>query len=218
MEWNVIFRRQIAWSDLEAEQSELVARVGRKPNERYLLVSEPEPVFTSGRGAPPADLLWSASEQSAKGVTLHTVNRGGKWTYHGPGQIVIYPIANVADLGYGRHAAYWFLHDLRQSVLAGLTNLGVSANPGEKPFGVFVNGQKLVSFGISLRGGISSHGLALYHSSQQSYFAGIHPCGMAGAPVTSLVELGSPADWDEAARQMVQSVKKGLKRSKNSLG
>ena len=206
-------RRGIAWTDLEALQAQLVEQVTLDPRQSFLLVSEPQPTFTYGRSSDPGELLW---EQPAdRGVAVHAVERGGRWTYHGPGQVVIYPIAFLPQLGYPKRAARRLLSDLAASVCFYLETLGLAAEVRPDPLGVYLPQGKIASFGLSLRNGISSHGLALYVQPQREFFQGIVPCGMPDPRYTSLAEAGVQIAWETVADGLSGYIKRGFQASKN---
>ncbi len=206
-------RRGIPWTELEALQAELVGRVTRDPREAFLLVSEPTPTFTYGLSGTSAELLWADAEK--RGVKVHPVARGGRWTYHGPGQIVIYPIGFLPKLGYPKRAVRKFLGDLASSVRLFLAGYGLKGDIRETPFGVFVGDEKIASFGLSLRNGVSSHGLAFYAKPQTGYFDGIIPCGMDRPRITSLEEAGVSLPWERVAGELTDYIKRGFQASKN---
>jgi lipoyl(octanoyl) transferase len=214
-EWTTIIRRPIAWNDLEREQETLLAQVRENPDRAYLLISEPSPTFTSGLSADAGELLWNSEELAARGAQAVRIARGGKWTFHGPGQIVLYPLVKLDRLGYDFRAAHRFLNELRGSVVDYLLELNVETTISDDPFGVFHGPEKLVSFGIGIRRGVISNGLALYYDDQSRYFQGIHPCGVPGARTTHLTALGVSRSWEEVALGLAERVKKGFKSSKN---
>ncbi len=208
-----LIRRGIPWPELEALQADLVARVTRDPREAFLLVSEPKPTFTYGLSSTPAELLWP--DPKSRGVALHPVTRGGRWTYHGPGQVVVYPIGFLPKLGYPKRAARRFLADLAGSVQLFLTSHGLDSEVRDKPFGVFLPQGKIASFGVSLRNGVSSHGLAFYSKPQTEFFQGIIPCGMTQPSITSLEDAGVGLPWERAASELTDYIKRGFQASKN---
>lgn len=212
MHWSTTFLRDIPFRDLETLHQETRAQVRETPDLGVFLVSEPHPTYTAGRAADPKGLIWDEATAQAQGVALVPVGRGGQWTFHGPGQVVIYPLVALRSLGYSAKSVRRFLGDLRGAVVDFLAELGhvADAEDSERPFGVYVGGAKLVSFGIAVERGISGHGLALYLKDQNPAFQGIHPCGVPGEKLASLEALGTPLDWDVAARQLVEHLKKRL--------
>jgi lipoyl(octanoyl) transferase len=208
-----ITRRNIPWADLEALQLELVERVTLDPRQAFLLVSEPQPTFTYGRSSNPSELLWNTPEDH--GVAVHAVARGGKWTYHGPGQVVVYPIAALPTLGYPKRAARKFVSDIAEAVRRFLETLSLESEVRPEPYGVYLPQGKIASFGVSLRNGVSSHGVAFYTQPQRGNFQGIVPCGSAQTPITSLQEVGVDLAWETAANGLSDYIKRGFQASKN---
>ncbi len=208
----LVTRRGIPWKDLEALQKDLVNRVTEDPSLSFLLVSEPLPTFTYGRSSQPSDLLWQTPADH--GVAVESVERGGKWTYHGPGQVVLYPIAFLPTLGYSKRAARQFIGDLAQGVSAYLANLGLTSEVRPTPYGVYLPQGKVASFGVSLRQGISSHGVAVYLKPQR-FFEGIVPCGAADSTITCLADAGLNIEWETAANGLSDYIKRGFQASKN---
>lgn len=213
--WEVVSKKPIDWQDLESLQEELIQRVKKSPNESFLLVSEPTSTFTYGKTASPSDLLWSHEECAKYGVQIAPVSRGGQWTYHGPGQILCYPIAQIEKLGLSRKGAKDFVSMLREAVLDACRLWGIPALPSDSPYGVFVEGKKLASFGLSFSEGISSHGLALYLSPQTIPFSGIHPCGNTAPAFTCLQDFQPDLTWHRAAQTLVEFIQKRFQKSVN---
>lgn len=169
-----------AW-DLQAE---LVAalRDGHAPD--TLLLLEHPHVFTMGKAASPDHLLWDKTEQARREVAVVWSDRGGEATYHGPGQLVGYPILDLAhfDLSIPQ-----YLEMLEQSLIDYLQDLGVDAKPGDPGLtGVWSRGEKVAAIGIKLNRSIVSHGFALNLTTDLGYFDGIIPCGHADKRPTSV--------------------------------
>ncbi len=181
-------------------QEELVARrnAGEAPD--TLVFTEHEPVFTMGvrRGAE-QNLLWNETELARRGIDLVTTNRGGDITYHGPGQIVGYPIVNLGprkDL----HAYLRFLEDV---MIASVAHFGLTAdrNPGKT--GIWIERRKIAAIGVAVKKWTTFHGFALNVNTDLSPFTGIVPCGITASDgtVTSMqLELGQPIDLAEVRR------------------
>lgn len=209
MTWETVIHRSIAWNALEAVQQGLIEQVQSTPSKAFLLISEPLPTFTHGRNSDPKDLHWSQALLNQYNVQVSPVKRGGKWTFHGPGQILIYPIMHLPSWGYSSKAVRAFLEDFRESVMETLTFLGCSTIKKNDPFGVYINHKKLVSFGLAFERSISSHGMALYLTDQSLFFSGINPCGVTDGISTFLNEnLPSPKTWDSVATLLEASIKK----------
>ena len=184
----VEYERAVAW------QEALVARCLAGGPDALLLLEHP-PVYTLGRGADPIH-LGLAAETGAPIVRTH---RGGQVTYHGPGQLVGYPIL---DLRRRRPDVRWYLRTLEAVLVAALADLGVAAEPRAGLTGVWVGPRKIASIGVALRRWVSWHGFALNVGEDLSGFDAITPCGIAGVQMTSVAREGGTASVD-AAREAV---------------
>jgi lipoyl(octanoyl) transferase len=193
--WLGSTRYREAW-DLQAEIVSAI-RDGRGPD-TILLLEHPN-VFTMGKAASPDDLLWDEDELSRRHVDVIWSDRGGEATYHGPGQLVGYPILDLAHFGLTIPA---YLQKLEQSLIDYLHELGIESEPGERGLtGVWSRGEKLVAIGIKLNRSVVSHGFALNLTTDLEYFDGIVPCGHADKRPTSVEALtGLRLDTETAAR------------------
>jgi lipoyl(octanoyl) transferase len=184
-----------AW-DLQAE---LVSglRDGSAPD--TLLLLEHPHVFTMGKAASPDHLLWDEEEQARRDVDVVWSDRGGEATYHGPGQLVGYPILDLARFGL---TIPQYLEKLESSLIDYLHELGIESQPGEPGLtGVWSRGEKLAAIGIKLNRSIVSHGFALNLTTDLGYFDGIVPCGHADKRPTSVEAItGQRVDTEAAAR------------------
>jgi lipoyl(octanoyl) transferase len=168
-----------------------------------LLLLEHPPVITLGRSADPAHVLAPPEALAARGVEVHEVARGGDVTWHGPGQLVGYPIVDLA--ARGRPDVHRYLRDLEGALCDAAAELGVAAQAIPGMTGVFAKGaeppRKLASIGVGLRGWITGHGFALNVDADLAGFGAIVPCGLRGVSMTSLArELGDAAPPDLAGR------------------
>ncbi|MBI2511356.1 MAG: lipoyl(octanoyl) transferase LipB [Opitutae bacterium] len=183
-----------AYRDAWRRQEQLVAARNDGRARDTLVFTEHHPVFTMGvrRGAE-QNLLWNEADLARRGIELVTTNRGGDITYHGPGQIVGYPIVNLAarkDL----HAYLRFLEDV---MIASVARFGLTAgrNPGKT--GIWIERRKIAAIGVAVKKWTTFHGFALNVNTDLAAFTGIIPCGIAATDgtVTSMqLELGRPAD------------------------
>jgi lipoyl(octanoyl) transferase len=172
-------------------------RKGRGP-ERLLLLEHPH-VYTLGRNADQGDVLAGSEWLRARGVEVVECDRGGQVTYHGPGQLVGYPIL---DLSPDRRDIRRYVRDLQESLIRTLAEHGVAARPGEgqERIGVWSGEGKIASIGVHLSHWITTHGFALNVATDLSYFAGIIPCGLRQVTMTSLEALtGSAPSLPEIA-------------------
>jgi lipoyl(octanoyl) transferase len=174
-------------------------RSGEIPD-RLLLVEHP-PVITLGRSTDPAHLLLSPDELAARGITVHEVGRGGDVTYHGPGQLVGYPIL---DLKAGedrpdRRDLHRYLRDLEEVLILALAHWKVVGwrEPGRT--GVWTSRGKIAAIGVRVSSGwITSHGFALNVSTPPDAFGPIVPCGIQDAAVASMAQFVDPVPPREA--------------------
>jgi lipoyl(octanoyl) transferase len=176
-----------AW-DLQRACVEAV-RSGAHPDS--LLLLEHPHVFTIGRRGDGSTLLWSEDECSSRGVDLVWSDRGGDATYHGPGQLVGYPILDLQRLG-GDVLRY--IRALERSLIFYLGSLGIESQPGPPGMtGVWSQGGKVAAIGVKLNQTVTSHGFALNLATDLDIFnQGIVPCGLVGKRATSVLELGGP--------------------------
>jgi lipoyl(octanoyl) transferase len=172
---------RVSYSDGLALQEELVSRkVANSSEPDHLLLLEHEPVYTIGRTPDQTSLR----EASALPHPVHVINRGGQATYHGPGQLVGYPILDLGRRGRDLHVYLRAIEDLLLEVCA---SFGVDALRREGLTGLWVGNRKLASIGVGVRRWISMHGFALNVTDESlSSFAHITPCGIGGVQMTSL--------------------------------
>lgn len=170
---------QAAWQI----QLETHARVAEGSLAPTLLLVEHPPVITFGKKGGREHLLFSEALLAAKGFALYDIERGGDITYHGPGQLVGYPIFTV-----GRKVQ-WYLRTLEQVLIDTVADYGLVAEGSPGYAGVWVNGEKLASIGVAIKRNVSFHGFALNVSTNLSHFDYIVPCGLVGKKMTSLNKL-----------------------------
>ena len=168
---------------LELQREAARARIaGTLPHDLLLLVEHP-PVITMGRSSKKNHLVAPPALLAARGVEQLEVDRGGDVTFHGPGQLVGYPIF---DLKRHRQDLHWYLRQVEESLIRAVAPFGVvgGRNPGYT--GVWVNDRKLASIGVHARDWVTWHGFALNVRTDLSWFDLIVPCGIAGVTMTSL--------------------------------
>ena len=181
-------------------QKSLASRVhdGEQPN--TLLLLEHPHVYTIGRRGSRDQVLLSDPQLSELGVSLHEADRGGQVTYHGPGQLVVYPVLDLRDWG----GPLKYVRALEQIIVKTLVDFGVEAGIVEGLTGVWVEGHKIASIGVKISRGVSYHGVAVNVNTDLSYFDNIVPCGIADLDVTSMKRLlGAPVDLDVVAYSLV---------------
>jgi lipoyl(octanoyl) transferase len=179
-----------------------------------LLLCEHPHVITLGRGGKSENLLASDHLLRQMGVEFHATNRGGDITYHGPGQIVAYPILNLAEI---RRDVVWYVRQLEEAMIRATAEYGIAAKRCEGRTGIWVDvaseagpggthtEEKLGAIGVHISRWVTSHGLAYNVSTDLRYFELIVPCGISGKRATSLERLlGRRVEMAEAAQRLVQ--------------
>jgi lipoyl(octanoyl) transferase len=167
-----------------------------------LILLEHPPVFTAGRRARPDELVWSPSQLEARGAEVHRIDRGGSYTFHGPGQLVGYPIV---DLG-ARPDASGHLRRMEEVVIRAAADLGVvlERRPDVQT-GVWAGDRKVCAIGVRLmRARVTLHGFAVNCETDLAWFDGIVPCGLPQHGVTSLTELAGRPVTVEEVRPLVE--------------
>ncbi|HEX4963653.1 MAG TPA: lipoyl(octanoyl) transferase LipB [Thermoanaerobaculia bacterium] len=189
-------RRPLHWEFLgrvsyaEALALQLATRAAVKSGEgpeRFLLLEHPH-VYTLGRNATQADVLAAPEWLAARGVEVAECDRGGQVTYHGPGQLVGYPVVNLSP---DRRDIRRYVRDLQEVLIRVLAGYGIAAEPrdGQEYIGVWAGEEKIASIGVHLSRWITTHGFALNVSTDLSYFSGIIPCGLHQVRMTSIERL-----------------------------
>lgn len=174
-----------------------------------LLLLEHDPVFTHGRRGTDSHILAGRNGLGAAAVPVVETDRGGETTYHGPGQLVVYPIVSIRQLSIGPVAYVRLLEEVTLQVLrehgisghrvVGKTGVWVGGEPGDKvEEGVAPLGRKIAAIGVRISGGVAMHGTALNVAPDTEMFHGIVPCGMPGLDVTSIqIERGHAPSIEE---------------------
>jgi len=163
-----------------------------------LLIVEHPHVITLGRNGRAEHLLASQEVLRRAGVAFHHTDRGGDITYHGPGQIVGYPIL---DLREWRRDVAAYVRSIEQVLIDTLAGFGIAAGRVAGATGVWVQGRKVAAIGVHISRWVTSHGFALNVTTDLSYFQYIVPCGLS-MPVTSMAELGCRAGREEVVRAL----------------
>ena len=166
----------------EAVQLQQTLRERRQTGELpdLLLVLEHPPVYTKGRRSEPADLPMGADWYRARGIDVCDTDRGGRVTYHGPGQLVAYPIMAVERVAD-------FVHTMEGAIVAALADEGIAAEVRDTPLtGVWAGDAKIASIGVRLSGGVTTHGLAVNVDNDLRPFEWIVPCGIDHVKMTSV--------------------------------
>jgi lipoyl(octanoyl) transferase len=195
---------KIAYGDaLELQQSLLERRATGAITDTLLLLEHEPAVITLGRGAKPEHVLHSREALAAQGVELHETGRGGDVTYHGPGQLVAYPII---DLSPDRRDVRKYVRALEEVMIRVAQSYGLTATRVDGLNGAWIGDHKLGAVGVRISRWVTMHGLALNVSTALDAFDLIVPCGIKDRGVTSLEqELGHRVSMDEVMGLVVQA-------------
>ena len=178
------------------------ARIAGEIDEDLLLLVEHPPVVTMGRSAKERHLLASPALLAARGVELFEVERGGDVTFHGPGQLVGYPIV---DLKRHKQDLHWYLRQVEEALIRAVAPLGISADRRAGLTGVWTAGRKLASIGVHARDWVTWHGFALNVTTDLGYFDLMVPCGIEAVEMTSVSrELATSTEDRDALGGMVR--------------
>lgn len=194
------WHRQTEWFDaiVQAKQT------GGEYVNRIVLCEHPH-VYTLGRSGKEANMLLSEEQLQRIGATLYHIDRGGDITYHGPGQLVCYPILNLEEYGLGLKE---YVHLLEEAVIRVCASYGIPAGRVEKATGVWIEGdtaraRKICAIGVRSSHYVTMHGLALNVNTDLRYFSYIHPCGFVDKGVTSLQqETGGAISMQEVKERL----------------
>jgi lipoyl(octanoyl) transferase len=199
---------------LELQRTLARQRLAGSLDQDVLLLVEHPPVVTLGRGTRAESLPLSAEDLQRRGVEQYEVERGGDVTYHGPGQLVGYPILNLVDHQPDLH---WYLRTLEEGLIQALDQLGIAAERNPGLTGVWTRGRKIASIGIHVKQWVTFHGFALNVNTDLSYFDLIVPCGIRDVVMTSVaMELGR-TDMAGVWRETRQAVVDGISTVLGSL-
>ncbi len=189
---------------LSLQRALALRRIDRSVQHDLLLLVEHPPVVTMGRSTRPENLPVPQETLTARGVELFEIERGGDVTYHGPGQLVGYPIFDLTEHKADLH---WFLRQLESALIRVLSDFGIEGERQKGYTGVWTAGRKIASIGIHVKQWVTWHGFALNVTTDLSYFDLIVPCGIQDVVMTSIrTELGerTPRDvWSRAADSAV---------------
>jgi len=167
-----------------AEQEALVAAILAEKSEPGLIFTEHPPVYTIGSSGSEKDVL--TREMDGEKIEVYATGRGGEVTYHGPGQLICYVIADQRE-EQDLHKHVWRLEEM---VIRTLADFGIKSARDKRGIGVWVDGNKIAAVGVRCRKWITYHGIALNINPNLKHFAGIVACGMSDNPVTSMWQLG----------------------------
>jgi lipoyl(octanoyl) transferase len=194
----------MSYADAWAVQQDLVAqrKQGIAPD-TLLLVEHPH-VFTLGRNGREENIL-----RIPEGTEVHRINRGGDVTYHGPGQLVGYPIVDLAAMG--RRDVAWYMRTLEEALIVTVGHFGIPAGRIGGCAGVWVGNNKIAAMGVHLSRWVTCHGFALNVNPDLAWFDCIIPCGIRNRGVTSMErELGRAVVFSDVKEAVVDAVRERL--------
>ena len=164
-------------------QEEIHAYVKNENIPGVILSLEYPNLFTIGKSGKKSDILISQNELNLKGIKVYESNRGGEITYHGPGQIIYYPIINLKKLSI---KPVEYIRILQRTVISSLKDFNIQAEDVNKPVGVWVNGKKISSIGVRISKSVTMHGVAINLNCDLKYFTYIIPCGIKDLNLTNI--------------------------------
>ncbi len=186
---------------LELQKEKVAQRKAGAIPDTLLLLEHPH-VYTLGRNARQENMLVSAEWLASRGAQVFRTDRGGDVTYHGPDQLVGYPIL---DLTQHRRDISWYMRSLEEVFIRTARDYGIEAGRSPGAAGVWVGNDKLAAMGVHLSRWVTSHGFALNVNTDLRYFEWIVPCGLKGKGVTSLTKLlGHMVDMEAVAQRVVE--------------
>ena len=168
---------------LELQRNLCRARVERRHDDDILLLVEHDPVYTLGRGTRDSSLPLAPELLRKRGAEVFEIERGGDVTFHGPGQLVGYPII---DLAQQRQDLHWYLRELEGALIDALEVLDIAADRNSGKTGVWTGGRKIASIGVHVKQWVTLHGFALNVTTDLAWFDWIVPCGIADVQMTSV--------------------------------
>jgi lipoyl(octanoyl) transferase len=188
----------VGYSEALSMQESAVNSLRSGEGDEQLLLLEHPHVFTLGRGADSANILAGADQLESLSIEVHETGRGGDVTYHGPGQLVGYPIINLKP---DRCDVHRYVRDIEEVLIRSIAELGITGERIAGLTGVWVGNEKIAAIGVRIARWITSHGFALNVNTDLDYFQMIVPCGITDKGVTSLSRLlGQPLDMNDVAR------------------
>ncbi len=183
------------------QMQHLEKRINGKIRDTLLLVEHP-PVITIGRGGTEQHLLMNKELLKQKGISLYETNRGGDITYHGPGQLVGYPIFDLKEHGRDLHQA---VRNYEESIIRTLAEFDIKAGRIKELTGVWVGDEKVAAIGVGVRKWVTFHGFALNVNNDLTPFSYIIPCGIRDKGVTSMKKLlGQEVDMQRVKQKIVE--------------
>jgi len=184
----IIRHERQAYPDSIIEQEALIAAILADTAQPSIIFTEHPPLYSIGTSGSEMDVLKRSID--GESIAVYASGRGGEVTYHGPGQLVCYVIADLRE----QRDLHRHVQRLEDMIIRSLADFDIHAGRDPRGIGVWVEGKKIAAVGVRCRKWITFHGIALNIDPNLRHFSGIVPCGMSDAPVTSMRMLGSDAD------------------------
>lgn len=198
----------IDYEECYAIQKDIVRRRRSGEIDDTLILAEHNPIFTIGRRGSKDNLLVSDDMLASNGLKVLRIDRGGDITFHGPGQLVCYPVIDLKAAGMDLHR---YLRNLEESAIHFMNDYGVDAERVPGKTGVWVSGKKIASVGVGASNWVTFHGLSVNINCSLDFFAMINPCGMKDSEMTSLARLkGQEIPMSAAKTKIVKHFKEIL--------
>ena len=177
-------------------------RIEGKIADVLILVEHP-PVYTLGKNADDGNLIATKEYLKNQGIAVYDIDRGGDITYHGPGQLVGYPIFNIREMGLGIKN---YVHNLEEALIKMLKEYQIKGKRIEKLTGVWVGENKIAAIGIRVSRWVTMHGFALNVTPDLAKFGGIIPCGITDKGITRMVDLNPDVQWEKVKNTTVEKI------------
>lgn len=210
--WKVSAGR-IPYANADEWQRSLHARRLQGEIPDVLLLLEHPHVYTLGRRFLPEHLLLSPVRLRQRDIEVHESDRGGSVTYHGPGQLVAYPVVDLRTAGRSHPDVILYLRRLEKAIIDTVAPLGVEAGTRRGLTGIWVGDEKLAAIGVNVSRGVAKHGVAINVSTDLDYFRWMVPCGITDGKVTSLERLGIQVPMEEVAELLASRLARVLGRT-----
>lgn len=216
VDWNIISYAEAWTKQTELFDTLVYAKQVSKEYENHIILCEHPHVYTIGKSGKDRNMLLGEDQLRAIDATLYHIDRGGDITYHGPGQLVCYPILNLEEFSLGLKE---YVHVLEEAVIRVCASYGIPAGRLEKATGVWLEGntpcaRKICAIGVRSSHFVTMHGLALNVNTDLRYFSYINPCGFIDKGVTSLQqELQREVPMDEVKQRLYMELQELLHKS-----
>ncbi len=186
MGYKIIDLGFIGFNEAYSVQKEALSSVKSGKSDELIIFAQHHPVFTVGRSGKKDNILASAGQLNSRGIDIVNTDRGGDITFHGPGQVIAYPILDLSKRCKDMHK---FLRDLEKVVILTLSDYSVNSFRVKERTGCWTDKGKIASIGVAASGWVTYHGLALNANVDLSYFDMINPCGFNDIRMTSMQEI-----------------------------